>query len=82
MVGYLDVTHCFAENEPFDLVVLPEYRRMGYGKKLLAKALELNRPNDMMLLVDIDNEAALHLYSSMGFTKIRGQNCQTVHLTL
>lgn len=79
VAGYIDVTHCFEENEPYDLFVLKEYRRMGYGRKLLASALELNRPKGMMLLVDIDNEAAIQLYESMGFEKNEKQNNVTVH---
>ena len=67
VVGYMDVTYTFKENEPFDLLVLEEYRRMGYGRKLLAKALEMNQPNGMMLLVDVDNDPAIRLYESMGF---------------
>lgn len=82
VVGYMDVTHCFDENEPFDLFVLKEYRRMGYGRKLLAKALEMNRPNGMMLLVDVDNDPAIRLYKSMGFEKVQNQNNLTVHWTV
>ncbi|MGN1001619.1 MAG: GNAT family N-acetyltransferase [Oscillospiraceae bacterium] len=74
VVGYMDVTCCFDENEPFDLFILEEYRRMGYGRKLLAKALELNQPNGMMLLVDVDNNPAIRLYESMGFAKVQGEN--------
>lgn len=74
VVGYLDVTYTFDENEPFDLLVLPEYRRRGWGRKLLAKALEMNRPKGMMLLVDVDNEKAISLYASMGFEKEEGAN--------
>ena len=74
VVGYLDVTRCFEENEPYDLLVLEEYRRRGWGRRLLARALELNRPSGMMLLVDADNVPALTLYESMGFTKVLGQN--------
>ncbi len=80
VVGYLDVTFCFQENEPYDLFVLPEYRRRGYGRKLLSKALEMNQPNDMMLLVEVDNAAAIRLYESVGFVKAENQNCLTAHL--
>ena len=76
------MTHCFAENEPYDLLVLEEYRGMGYGRKLLAKALERNQPNGMMLLVDADNDPAIHLYESVGFAKVQGQNNLTAHWTL
>lgn len=79
VVGYLDVTSTAPENEPFDLFVLEPYRRRGYGRQLLAKALELNRPNGMMLLVDVDNAPAIGLYASMGFVQVTGQNNLTAH---
>ena len=82
VVGYMDVTYTFKENEPFDLFVLEEYRRKGYGRKLLAKALEMNQPNGMMLLVDADNDPAIRLYESMGFAKVQGQNNLTAHWTV
>ncbi len=77
VVGYLDVTHCFDENEPYDLLVREEYRRKGYGRKLLARAVELNRPRGMMLLVDVDNVDAIRLYESLGFEKVEHQNSLT-----
>ena len=65
------------ENEPNDLRVLEAYRRRGWGRRLLAKAIELNRPHGMMLLVDTDNVPALRLYESMGFEKAEGENSLT-----
>lgn len=82
VAGYMDVTHCFEENEPYDLLVKEEYRRKGYGRKLLAKALELNQPKGMMLLVEIDNEPAIRLYESMGFEKAENQNSLVAHYQL
>ena len=82
VAGYMDVTYNFQENEPYDLLVLEEYRRRGYGRKLLAKALEMNAPNRMVLLVDVDNIPAIRLYESMGFAKVQGQNNLTVHWTI
>ena len=79
VTGYLDVTHCFEENEPYDLLVKPEYRRQGNGRKLLAKALLDNEPKDMMLLVEIDNTPAINLYESLGFEKKENANMLTVH---
>lgn len=79
VVGYLDVTHCFEENEPFALLVLESHRRKGWGRKLLAKALEMNQPKGMMLLVDIDNEPAIRLYESLGFEKAENENSLTAH---
>lgn len=79
VVGYLDVTRCFDENEPYDLLVLKEYRGMGYGRKLMSKALELNRPKGMMLMVDVDQIPAIRLFESVGVEKVKGQNNLTAH---
>ena len=78
VTGYIDVTHCYDENEPYDLFVKEKYRRKGWGRKLLAAALAMNEPKDMMLLVEIDNEPAMRLYESMGFVKAERQNSLTV----
>lgn len=80
LAGYLDVTSCFEENEPFDFLVKEQYRRKGYGRKLLAKALDMNRPKGMMLHVDVDNEPAIRLYESLGFAKAENQNSLVAHL--
>ncbi|MBR3311463.1 MAG: GNAT family N-acetyltransferase [Solobacterium sp.] len=82
VAGYIDVTCCYDENEPYDLLVREDYRRKGYGRQLLAEALKQNEPNGMILLVDVDNIPALRLYESMGFVKAEGQNNLTVHLLL
>lgn len=74
VVGYIDITYKYDENEPYDIMVKPEYRRKGYGKAMLAKAIELNKPNHMMLLVDVDNVGAIALYESLGFEKVLGEN--------
>lgn len=79
VVGYLDVTRSFEENEVFDLLVAKAHRRKGHGRRLLAKALEMNQPNGMMLLVNVDNEAAIRLYESMGFEKVENRNSIAAH---
>lgn len=79
VVGYLDVTHCFDENEPYDLLVLEEYRGMGYGRKLMVKALELNGAKGMMLMVDVDQIPAIGLFESVGFEKVDNQSNLTAY---
>ncbi len=79
VVGYMDVTHSFEENEPFDLFVLPGFRGKGHGRKLLTKAIQMNAPKGMMLLVEVDNEPAIRLYESAGFVKADGPNYLTAH---
>ncbi|HHY28522.1 MAG TPA: GNAT family N-acetyltransferase [Desulfitobacterium dehalogenans] len=54
----------------YGLGVLPEYRRKGYGRGILASAIhELEKRNfkDIMLQVNVKNENALDLYQSCGF---------------
>ncbi len=82
VVGYIDVTHNFAENEPFDLFVAPGCRGLGYGRALLTKALRMNEPRGMMLLVDVDNVPALQLYESLGFKKKERGGSITAYLTV
>ena len=82
VVGYTDVTYAFDENEPFDMFVKEEYRRNGYGKAMMAKAIELNEPKSMMLLVDYDNAFAIALYESLGFVRVERENNITASLIL
>lgn len=77
VVGYIDMTNCYEVNEPADVLVKKEHRGRGWGKKLLAKAIEMNRPKGMALLVDVDNAPAIALYESAGFVKVQGENNQT-----
>ena len=72
--GYLDVTYSFEKNEPYDIFMKPEYRYQGYELALLVKAIELNRPHQMMVLVDVDALEDIEIYISAGFKKAEGQN--------
>ena len=72
--GYLDVTRCHAENEIYDLFVKPEASRQGYGLAMLVKAVELNKPHQMMVLVDVDAEEEIQLYTEAGFEILEGYN--------
>lgn len=74
VVGYIDVTHCFDINEPYDLYVKPENKRMGYEKALLESALKHNSHKPMMVLVAVDNVEEIKLYESAGFETLEGQN--------
>ena len=82
VVGYIDVTWNNEENEPFDFLVREDCRRKGWGRKLLYKAIEANRPKGMIIIVDVDNAPAIALYRSMGFTydPEPQSRCATLHL--
>lgn len=82
VVGYIDVTHNYDENEPFDVFVKERHRRKGYGRAMLMRAIELNRPKAMILTVNVDNLPAIAMYESLGFTRVDGQNNVVAHLTV
>ena len=74
VLGYLDVQNCYDTNEIFALYIKPEVLSQGYELSLLTKAIELNKPNQMMVVVDVDNKEEVDLYTAAGFTKLEGQN--------
>ena len=78
--GYLDVQRCYEINEIYDLFVKPESARQGYELALLAKAIELNRPRQLMVVVDVDAQAEIELFRAAGFTRMEGQNSLTAYL--
>ena len=49
---------------------------------MVTRAVELNKPKDMMLLVDTDDSVAIALFESLGFAKSIGENSITVHVLL
>lgn len=82
VVGYADVTCAQDENEFYDVFVKENFRRKGYGKEMLAKAIECNGPGGMMALVDADDPASVGLYEALGFLPSAGENSITTHVQL
>lgn len=82
VVGYLDVTYCFEQNEPYDLFVLEKYRGMGYGRKLLTQALKDNGTKGMMAMMDVEAVAAIRLFESVGFQRAKQEYNVTAHWTV
>ena len=74
LVGYLDVTYVYKQNEPYIIVVLPQYQNQGYAEALLSKAIALNGSNTMMTLVDVNAKEEIRIYQEAGFETIEGQN--------
>lgn len=61
----------------FGVGVLPEYRKKGYGREILAGAIEKLKEkgsNDIMLQVEAKNSNALNLYKSCGFQETSTMN--------
>ena len=80
VLGYLDVQSCFDINEIYALYIKPEASSQGNELSLLTKAIELNKPNQMMVVVDANNKEEVDLYTAVGFTKLEGQNSVTAYI--
>ena len=78
VLGYLDVTAGCAENEIYDLFVKPGADDRTYALALLGKAVQLNGPAAMQVMVDVDAAEEIDIYRAAGFEKVEGQNHQTV----
>lgn len=78
--GYLDVQCCYDINEIYALFIKPEAAQQGYELALLVKAIELNRPNQMMVVVDVDAKSEIDLYIAAGFVRLEGQNSITAYI--
>ncbi len=74
LVGYLEVTYCFEENEVYSLWVDNAYSNQGNEQALLLSALETNPGKSMMVLVDKDSSNEIKIYESVGFRKISGSD--------
>jgi len=76
---YVGLANCFYGFSTFrvkklinihDLIILPDYRDQGIGRKLLQEIARIGLKNNcckVTLEVRYDNERAKHLYKSIGF---------------
>ena len=80
VLGYLDVQSLYDVNEIYALYIKPEALHQGYELSLLTKAIELNKPNQIMVVVDANNKEEIALYSAAGFVKLEGQNSITAYM--
>ncbi len=82
LVGYLDVTYAYKQNEPYSLIVLPEYQNLGYEQALLSKAIQMNGTNIMLTLVDVNAKEEIRIYQESGFEIVEGQNSIFATITI
>jgi ribosomal protein S18 acetylase RimI-like enzyme len=55
-----------------DMIISKDYRNQGYGKELLAEAIQFSKQRNCLrltLLTDFDNDIAIRFYKSFGFGK-------------
>ena len=72
-VGYAAFRHAAGEAELLRLAVLPDERRRGIARALIAEGLERLVREDVQvcfLEVRLDNEPAVALYERLGFARI------------
>ncbi|MBF1108115.1 MAG: hypothetical protein HXL57_06325, partial [Solobacterium sp.] len=75
-------TYAYKQNEPYSLIVLPEYQNQGYEEALLSKAIGLNGSNTMMTLVDANAKEEIRIYQESGFEIVEGQNSIFATITI
>ena len=69
LIGFTKSKKAFIE-----MLLHMENKYQGYELALLVKAIELNRPHQMMVLVDVDALKDIEIYTAAGFKKAEGQN--------
>ena len=74
VIGYIDVTYCYEKNEPYAIWVDNEFQNKGYEQALLQAAIAMNKPKEMMVLVDINNSTEIEMFKSIGFVPVIGTN--------
>ena len=74
VVGYIDVTYCYEKNETYDVWVDDEFKSQGYEQALLQTAIRMNKPKEMMYLVDVHNYEEIEMLKSLGFVPVAGTN--------
>jgi len=70
LIGYISWVNLLQEAEIWNVAVLPEYRRQGWGSSLLKKALfclKKNQVKKVFLEVRASNLPAQQLYLKFGF---------------
>lgn len=71
VVGYVIGTGIGGEGMIQSMAVTPSFRRRGVGMMLMGSVIEYlsHKHRRISLLVDVGNEAAIHLYHKFGFSE-------------
>jgi len=73
VIGYIGYWNLFEEAHITTFAIHPDYRRQGFGKKLIQYALNLimnQGCHEVFLEVRVSNFPAQNLYRSLGFSSI------------
>jgi ribosomal protein S18 acetylase RimI-like enzyme len=72
-IGTINIDVIDGDSYIYGFVIRPEYRGRGYGRQMLVRTIDtivVERPQPVFLEVETDNDVALALYYSFGFTII------------
>lgn len=70
IIGFIHIQQLIDEVDIIDVVVDEEYRRKGYGQKLIELVIHSNLGKRIILEVSVNNKAAIGLYNKLGFREI------------
>lgn len=72
VVGYIGISKVAGEGYVTNIAVLPQYRRLGIGKKILEYVIDNSKDEleFISLEVRVSNNAAISLYESFGFERV------------
>lgn len=75
-VGKIRVSRNDGESYIYGFVVHPDFQGKGYGRQTLQAVVHMEQPsgNPIKLEVEAKNRNALHLYESIGFHPVQGQD--------
>lgn len=73
VIGHAVMSYAVGECHILNVCILPEYQRLGMGKRVIRQLLEVGERNGAriaFLEVRLSNIAAYQLYESLGFTEV------------
>lgn len=70
IIGFIHIQQLIDEVDIIDVVVDEEYRRKGYGQRLVEFVINSNLGKRIILEVSVNNKAAIGLYNKLGFREI------------
>lgn len=72
IVGYMGISKICGEGYVTNIAVLPEYRRMGIGEKILRHVIDSSKDGLEFISLEVraSNTAAIALYEKLGFQNV------------
>ena len=70
IIGFIHIQQLIDEVDIIDVVIDEEYRRKGYGQRLVEFVIHNNLGKRIILEVSVNNKAAIGLYNKLGFREI------------